>query len=72
MTITHKRKPRRIKPHLLLLLFIGILSMVMMGPGLNAQDKGLSKKLEGLDAYMAKILKDAGVVPESRSRAPPD
>ena len=39
-------------------LSVFILLALAFGPGLGAQDKAIAKKLQGFDAYMAKILKD--------------
>ena len=39
-------------------LSIVILLALAFGPGLQAQDKAIAKKLQGFDAYMAKTLKD--------------
>src|SRR4030042_3295080 len=35
-----------------------ILLALAFGPALRAQDQAIAKKLQGFDAYMAKILKD--------------
>ena len=40
-----------------LALFVGIF-VLAIGTSLNAQDAEIAKKLQGFDAYMAKILKD--------------
>jgi CubicO group peptidase (beta-lactamase class C family) len=56
MTIPHR--PERLRAFLCAAL-IGFI-LLAVGPGLSAQDpdKEMAKKLQGFDAYMAKILKD--------------
>ena len=53
-------KPRHERLRAILgIVFIGLI-LLAAGPGLAAQDldKDIAKKLQGFDAYMAKILKD--------------
>jgi len=39
-------------------IFVLVFLALAFGPALKAQDKAIAKKLQGFDAYMAKILKD--------------
>lgn len=42
-------------------VFVLILLAIALGTGLQAQDQAIAKKLQGFDAYMAKVLKDWNV-----------
>ncbi len=50
-------RSRRLFVAISLALFVGIF-VLAIGPSLKAQDTEIAKKLQGFDAYMAKILKD--------------
>ena len=52
--IKHKRPGFNAASWICVFIFLAL----TFGPGLQAQDKAIAKKLAGFDAYMAKILKD--------------
>lgn len=50
--------PKRQRPWAFAWLVMISLLLPALNPGLGAQDAGITKKLQGFDAYMMKILKD--------------